>query len=232
MGPNREPYSDNLGEKLSPLVSTKNRLKKAGIIAILRGQNPSKLFDRGIALAKIGCTAIEVSLDSKDALQIIQRLRTELPDTIQIGVGTILERSQIQACSEAGATFALSPTFPEGMIEDCHANDILAIPGVCNLVELHIAQKAGAQIVKLFPSTEWISEELVDVRIPWIPVGSIDNESIWTWLDAGAWCVGMGANLCGSDLSQEEIGTKDWVGNEAQRARDIFMELQHRHNAT
>ena len=232
MGPKREPNSDNLGEQLSPLVSTKNRLKNAGIIAILRGQNPLTLFDRGIALAKIGCTAIEVSLDSKDALQIIQRLRTELPDTVQIGVGTILERNQIQACAKAGATFALSPTFPEGMIEDCHANDILAIPGVSTLVELHIAQNAGAQIVKLFPSTEWIPEELDDVEIPWIPVGSIDNESIWTWLDAGAWCVGMGANLCGSDLSQEGIGTKDWVGNEAQLARDIFMELQHRHNAT
>ena len=232
MGPKREPNSDNLGEQLSPLVSTKNRLKKAGVIAILRGQNPSTLFDRGIALAKIGYTAIEVSLDSKDALQIIHRLRTELPDKVQIGVGTILERSQIQACSEAGATFALSPTFPEGMIEDCHANDILAIPGVSNLAELHIAQNAGAQIVKLFPSTEWISEELDDVEIPWIPVGSIDNESIWTWLDAGAWCVGMGANLCGSDLSQEGTGAKDWVGNEAQFARDIFMELQHRHNAT
>lgn len=232
MGPEREPNSDNLGEQVSPLVSTKNRLKNAGIIAILRGQNPLTLFDRGIALAKIGCTAIEVSLDSKDALQIIQRLRNELPDTVQIGVGTILERNQIQACAEAGATFALSPTFPEGMIEDCHANDILAIPGVRNLDELHIAQNAGAHIVKLFPSTEWISEELDDVEIPWIPVGSIDNESIWTWLDAGAWCVGMGANLCGSDLSQEGIGTKDWVGNEAQLARDIFMELQHRHNAT
>ena len=232
MGPEREPNSDNLGEQVSPLVSTKNRLKNAGIIAILRGQNPLTLFHRGIALAKIGCTAIEVSLDSKDALQIIQRLRTELPDTVQIGVGTILERNQIQACAKAGATFALSPTFPEGMIEDCHANDILAIPGVRNLDELHIAQNAGAQIVKLFPSTEWISEELDDVEIPWIPVGSIDNESIWTWLDAGAWCVGMGANLCGSDLSQEGIGTKDWVGNEAQLARDIFMELQHRQNAT
>ena len=79
MGPEREPNSDNLGEQVSPLVSTKNRLKNAGIIAILRGQNPLTLFDRGIALAKIGCTAIEVSLDSKDALQVIQRLYRKVP---------------------------------------------------------------------------------------------------------------------------------------------------------
>ena len=44
MGPKREPNSDNLGEQLSPLISTKNRLKNAGIIAILRGENPSLMF--------------------------------------------------------------------------------------------------------------------------------------------------------------------------------------------
>ena len=52
--------------------STINRLQEAGIIAILRGKNPSKMFDRGIELAEMGCTAIEVTLDSKEPLQILQ----------------------------------------------------------------------------------------------------------------------------------------------------------------
>ena len=62
MGPEREPNSDNLGEQVSPLVSTKNRLKNAGIIAILRGQNPLTLFDRGIALAKIAVSYTHLTL--------------------------------------------------------------------------------------------------------------------------------------------------------------------------
>ena len=83
------------------------------------------------------------------------------------------------------------------MIEDCHVNNMLAIPGVSNLAELNIAQNSGAELVKLFPSTEWNLEQLDDVDIPWIPVGGVDQNSIWSWLESGAWCVGMGSNLCG-----------------------------------
>ncbi len=215
---------------MNPLISIKKRLKDAGVIAILRGQNPSKIFERGIALANLGCTAIEVTLDSKEPLRTIQRLRTALPESVLIGAGTVLDRGQIENCVEAGAMFALSPKFPEGMIEECLSYGILAIPGVRNMTELQVALDAGAEVVKLFPSTEWTIEQLEDVEISWIPVGGVDQNSIWPWLDAGAWCVGMGTNLCGSDLSRLENDTMDWAENEAQRARDIFMELQRRRN--
>ena len=217
---------------MSPLISTKNRLKEAGIIAILRGENPSLMFQRGVDLANMGYSAIEVTLDSKEPLQILQKLRAALPDSVLLGVGTVLDREQIEDCAKAGATFALSPVFPEGMIEDCHANNMLAIPGVSNLAELNIAQHSGAELVKLFPSTEWSLEQLDDVDIPWIPVGGVDQNSIWSWLESGAWCVGMGSNLCGSDLKQDGIDSNDWVEDEAQRARDIFMELQRRQTVT
>ena len=217
---------------MSPLTTTKNRLKDAGIIAILRGQNPSLMIQRGIALANMGCSAIEVTLDSKEPLQILQKLRTTLPDSVLLGVGTVLDREQIVDCAKAGATFALSPVFPEGMIEDCHANNMLAIPGVSSRAELYIAQEAGAELVKLFPSTGWNLEQLDGVDIPWIPVGGVDQDSIWPWLESGAWCVGMGANLCGSDLKQQETDVNDWDEDEAQRARDIFMELQRRQTVT
>ena len=232
MGPKREPNSDNLGEQLSPLFSTKKRLKKARIIAILRGQNPTLMFERGIALANMGCSAIEVTLDSKEPLQILQKLRTSLPDSVLLGVGTVLDREQIEDCAKAGATFALSPVFPDGMIEDCRVNNMLAIPGVSNISELKIAQKSGAEIVKLFPSTEWSLEQLDGIDIPWMPVGGVDHDSIWSWLESGAWCVGMGTNLCGSDLSLEANDVKHWAEDEAQRARDIFMELQRRQMVT
>ena len=212
--------------------STINRLQEAGIIAILRGKNPSKMFDRGIELVEMGCTAIEVTLDSKEPLQILQKLRTELPDSIILGVGTVDNRGQIQACVKAGASFALSPTFPEGMVEECQQYGILAIPGVSDFREFQVARKAGAEIVKLFPSTEWNLEQLEDVDIPWIPVGGVNHNSVWTWLDAGAWCIGMGSNLCGSDLNQDGADNKGWSEIEAQRTRDIFMELQRRHTAT
>ena len=207
-----------------------NHLKDAGIIAILRGQNPERMFQRGVILAEMGCTAIEVTLDSPHALEIVHALRQELPPSVMIGVGTLLDTEQVTPSVNAGAEFALSPGNPEGVIQHSHAAGLLFVPGVSNPTELEIAVTEGAYIAKLFPSTEWTPGQLSPVSLPWIPVGGVDAQSVWQWLDNGAWCVGMGANLCGSDLSGKGDGGPTWAESEEQTARDIFMELQRRRN--
>ena len=210
------------------LKSTLAHLKQAGIVAILRGHNRGRMIERGVALAEMGCTAIEVTLDSPDALEIAQALRQQLPSSVMIGVGTLLDVGQVQNCVDTGAEFALSPTHPEGMVQHCHAANMLAVPGVANSKELNQVIESGASIAKLFPSTDWTFEQLSSVTLPWMPVGGVDEQSVWSWLNAGAWCVGMGSNLCGSDLSDSDNSNNAWAESEEQKARDIFMELQRR----
>ncbi len=209
-------------------VAILSHLKEAGVVAILRGQNPSRMIQRGLALAEMGCSALEVTLDSLHALEIVKTLRQQLPPSVMVGVGTLLDVGQVKNCVEAGADFALSPTHPSGMIQHCHAVDLLAVPGVSNTQELNQAIAADACIAKLFPSTGWTHEQLTSVSLPWMPVGGVDEKSVWQWLDAGAWCVGMGSNLCGSDLSDEDDENTTWTESEEQTARGIFMELQRR----
>ncbi len=212
------------------IESRLNRLRDAGVIAILRGHNPQKMHQRGLALAQMGCTAIEVTLDSPHALEIVRGLRQDLDaNEVMIGVGTLLDVEMIDQCVDAGAEFALSPTNPDGMIAKCHAAGLLAVPGVASMAELDAALAEGAHLAKLFPSTDWSPEQLTRVASPWMPVGGVNEESVWHWLDAGAWCVGMGTHLCGSDLNE---GAKygGWLENEEHRARGIFMELQRRRN--
>lgn len=215
----------------SRIESTLNRLRNAGVIAILRGHNPERMQERGLSLARMGCSAIEVTLDSTHALEIVRGLRKHLGETdVMIGVGTLLDVEMIGQCVDAGAEFALSPTNPNGMISKCHAAGLLAVPGVANSGELDDALAEGARIVKLFPSTDWSSEELTSLSSAWMPVGGVNDQSIWHWLDAGAWCVGMGTHLCGSDLD-EGARYAGWDDvSEEYRARDIFMELQRRRN--
>jgi Entner-Doudoroff aldolase len=205
-------------------------LKDAGIVAILRGQNRNRMIERGVALSEMGCKAIEVTLDSADTLEIISALRKKLPESVIVGVGTLTDLNLIDDCIRAGAAFALSPNHPEGLIHQCHAAGLLAIPGVSNRHELEDAIANGARVAKLFPSTEWDSEQIPKQTIPWIPVGGVNSQNIWQWLDAGAWCVGMGSNLCGSDLNENGEYCTSWVDSEEQVARGIFKELQHRRN--
>ena len=214
------------------LENTLIRLKDAGIIAILRGENPARLYQRGLDLAAMGCKAIEVTLDSPNALDVVEKLRHELNDDVMIGVGTLLDADQVIECINAGAEFALSPICPTGMISHCHSAGILAVPGVANSTELEEIIKEGALVAKLFPSTDWTVEQLADVKIPYMPVGGVNQDNLWDWLDSGAWCVGMGTHLCGSDLSDSDSRNFEWMQSEQQRARDMFMELQHRQQAT
>ena len=207
-----------------------DHLKDAGVVAILRGQNPKRMIQRGIELANMGCTAIEVTMDSSQALEIIASLRKQLPDSVLIGVGTLLDVEQAKNCFDAGAEFALAPTHPDGMIGHCHSTNMLAVPGVSNSQELEDAIENGARIAKLFPASDWKIEQLNSISLPWMPVGGVDSENMWGWLDSGAWCVGMGSNLCGSDLSGNGNESSTWVESEEQTARDIFMELQRRRN--
>jgi Entner-Doudoroff aldolase len=208
------------------------RLKDAGIIAILRGGNPTRLYQRGLDLAAMGCKAIEVTLDSPNALDVIKKLRQDLNEEVMIGVGTLLDANQVIQCVNAGAEFALSPICPSRMVEHCHSAGILAVPGVANSTELDEVVKEGALIAKLFPSTDWNAKQLVDVKIPYMPVGGVNQENLWDWLDSGAWCVGMGTHLCGSDLSDSDSRDLEWMQSEQQRARDMFMELQRRQQPT
>ena len=226
----KKRYLEISGEN-GGIESSLNRLKSAGVIAILRGHNPERMRERGLALARMGCSAIEVTLDSTHALEIVRGLRKHLGETdVMIGVGTLLDVEMIDQCVDAGAEFALSPTNPDGMIAKCHAAGLLAVPGVANSDELEAALAEGARIVKLFPSTDWSPEELASVSSAWMPVGGVNDQSVWRWLDAGAWCVGMGAHLCGSDLD-EGARYAGWDDvNEEYRARGIFMELQRRRN--
>ena len=83
------------GEGMRSQSASMNRLRQAGVIAILSGQNPSSMFQRGIDLAEIGYTAIEVTLDSKNALETIENLRSALDESILIGAGTVLNPLQI-----------------------------------------------------------------------------------------------------------------------------------------
>ena len=223
-----EISSESMGD--DKIESSLNRLRDAGVIAILRGHNPQRMIQRGLALAQMGCTAIEVTLDSPHALEIVRGLRQDLDaNEVMIGVGALLDVDRIDQCVDAGAEFALSPTNPDGMIAKCHTAGLLAVPGVANSGELDAALAEGAHIVKLFPSTDWSPEQLTGITSPWMPVGGVDETSIWRWMDAGAWCVGMGAHLCGTDLD-EGANYDGWLKNEEYRARGIFMELQRRRN--
>ena len=193
--------SPGRGEQVS-LEWTLERIKRAGFIAILRGQEPTELVQRGVELADAGARALEVTLDSTDASWVFQMLRGQLGEEVLMGVGTVMHaETALRSAAEWGAEFALSPIQPEGMVELAHDLGVLAVPGASTANELWNAHLSGAMLVKLYPAvTSWSPEMMAGLPDPMrlvnmLPTGGITPDDVEGWLDAGAFACGLGSSL-------------------------------------
>ncbi len=181
---------------------TRERIRRSGFIAILRGDNPDELISQGFQLAEVGVKVLEVTLDSTDAARVFNELRSRLDDDIMLGVGTVMHpESALPEVAKWGADFALSPVCPPHFVEIAHELNILAIPGAGTPDEMWKAHLSGAMIVKLYPaSTNWSPEMIYGLPTPFklidmLPTGGISASEVDGWIEAGASACGLGSNL-------------------------------------
>ena len=107
----------------------------------------------------------------------------------------------------------------------------MSLPGAFTPTEILRAWNAGADIVKVFPSTALGPGYFKDVLAPLphvklMPTGGVEIKNVGDWIRAGAVCVGAGSNL----VSKEALAAKNWSAITA-RARgftDAVVEARKR----
>jgi 2-dehydro-3-deoxyphosphogluconate aldolase / (4S)-4-hydroxy-2-oxoglutarate aldolase len=174
-------------------------LRQHKIIAIARGislENASAvaqlLFEGGVRLA-------EVTLNTPDALQIIERWRAEFPE-MHIGAGTVLDVESAQQAISARAQFLVTPNTDERVIEYSHERQTPIFPGAMTPSEIVRAWQAGATAIKVFPASSLGANYFKEVRgplpqIPLVAVGGVNENNLRDFLGAGAIGVGLGGSL-------------------------------------
>lgn len=192
-------------KNLAEPPSVIDAIRDTGLISILRGVDSGKICDVVDVMGQNGIRLVEVTLDTPDALQSIQKLSRTFSGEMLIGAGTVLDRETAQQAILAGATFILSPTLKPSVIACCREKGVLPIPGVFSPSEIALAKAAGAVLVKVFPAnllgTEYIKKMLdlfVDLEI--LAVGGIDLNNIDAFISAGALGAGVGSKLVGGDI--------------------------------
>lgn len=180
-------------------------LFEAKIVAVLRAPSRVSLVPITEALLQGGITAIEVTTSTPDALKGIEDLREVYGDQILLGCGTVLDDQTARDAVSAGADFVVSPIFDPKIVEATLEVGALSIPGAFTPTEIYAAWKAGAHVVKVFPSTSLGPTYLKDILAPMpflrlMPTGGVDAKSLAGWIGAGAFCVGAGSSLVRMDL--------------------------------
>ncbi len=198
-------------------------LKAAKVIAILRGDFKASIRQIADALLDGGVTAVEVTMNSPHALEMIEILAHEYRAKMLVGAGTVTEVEHVRQVHAAGARFIVSPdTFPD-VIHAALDLDIEPLPGAFTPTEIRTAQRAGARLIKLFPASlggpdylRQITAPLNDVEL--VPTGGITLENAADYLRAGGVALGVGSVLLPSSFD----GSAQAVSSLTERARRLM----------
>jgi 2-dehydro-3-deoxyphosphogluconate aldolase/(4S)-4-hydroxy-2-oxoglutarate aldolase len=168
------------------------------IIAILRGAQPKDVFPIVQALYEGGIRAVEITLNSPDALRLIREIATAMKDKMLVGAGTVLDANEAAEVIGAGAQFIIAPCVNIDTIRLTKQKGVVSIPGAYTPTEILTAFKAGADIIKLFPAStpQYLREVKAPLsHIPIMPTGGINLDNILAYKNAGAVAFGIGTSL-------------------------------------
>ncbi|MDR7210469.1 bifunctional 4-hydroxy-2-oxoglutarate aldolase/2-dehydro-3-deoxy-phosphogluconate aldolase [Flavobacterium piscis] len=156
----------------------------------------------------------------------------ELPG-MMLGVGSITDAAAASLYMQLGANFIVTPVFREDIAIACNRRKVLWSPGCGTLTEIARAEELGCEIVKLFPADIYGPEFIKAIKgpCPWtniMPTGGVypTVESLSSWLNAGAACVGLGSQL----ISKELLDNQDFEGlkNKISDVLNIIKEIRNK----
>lgn len=177
-----------------------NAIRETGVIAILRATSPIELVHVAEAMAVGGIEAIEVSMTTPDAIDVLMRAKQSAFGGVAFGAGTVLDVATARRVLDAGADFVLSPAYDPAVIATCLERGVPVIPGCLTPTEMVSASAAGASMIKVFPASIGGPHLIKDILSPLphlqlIAVGGVDHRNAADYIRAGASAVGVGSSL-------------------------------------
>lgn len=176
------------------------RFKARPLLGILRGVGADAIEPLAETMCAAGLTAVEITMNTPGAPDLIRRMVDAGRGRLMIGAGTVLTLRDLDAARQAGAKFIVLPTLVHDVVERCVRDGTPVFPGALTPQEIYDAWRAGATMVKVFPAKFFGPEYFREVRGPFHDVellacGGVTSETIGEFFAAGASAVAFGAGV-------------------------------------
>ena len=186
-------------------------IKTGGVVAVLRADRPDALVEVAQAIGRGGIGAVEITMTTPGALDVIGECANRLEGEFLLGAGTVLDPETARAAILAGAEYIVTPTMNPDVITLCRRYDKIVIPGALTPTEILTAWECGADIVKVFPASAVGPRYFKDVKGPLpqidlMPTGGVDLENAGDFIRAGACAIAVGGNL----VDRAAVAAGDW----------------------
>lgn len=177
-----------------------DRMRTVGLVPVLRAHSAQQGLTIASAIADGGVTVLEVTMTVPNAIEVIRHLRRDRPELL-VGAGTVLDAETARQCLLEGAHFIVSPSTDLRTIELCRRYSVPVLPGALTPTEIVTAWQAGADLIKVFPASAMggapylksIKGPLPQIEL--IPTGGVSLSTAKDFLRAGAFALGVGADL-------------------------------------
>ncbi len=186
-------------------------LQISPIVPVVVIENIKDAVPLAQSLVEGGIHIIEVTLRSSCALEAIELIAKNVPKMC-VGVGTILNPTQLEQAQNRGAEFLISPGLTIKLLEYAKKKDMPLIPGVSSSSEVMQALELGYNALKFFPAEYCGGVKLLNAfngpfkGVKFCPTGGISTDNMHSYLNLeNVLCVG-GSWLTPKNLIQN----KEW----------------------
>ena len=176
------------------------RMADTGLVPVLRATSEVEALAIARAIAAGGVHVLEVTMTVPGAMEVIRTLVRDEPAML-VGAGTVLDPETARACMLEGAQFIVSPATNLRTIEMCRRYACAVLPGALTPTEVVTAWQAGADAIKVFPASAMGGASYLKSlkaplpQIDLIPTGGVSVATAVEFLEAGAFALGVGADL-------------------------------------
>ena len=182
-----------------------------GIVAIIRADSSEQLIDAAAALYEGGVTAMEITMTTPNALQVITEVHKKFGDKVLIGVGSVLDTETARLAILAGAEFVVTPVTRPAVIQLCNRYAKPIASGAYTPTECLTAHESGSDFVKLFPADQGGPTHIKNILAPMpmlriIPTGGVTVDTAASFIKAGCVALAAGSSL----VSKEVLKSRDW----------------------
>ena len=184
-----------------------SELYASRLVAVVRSKSAEEALALARAAAEGGIKFVEITFSVPGALDVIQALSAQ--KHIRVGAGTVLAPQQAERAIGAGAQFIVSPSLELNLISICHTANLACFPGAATPTEIIAAQRARADLVKIFPADlvggpyfiRQMQGPFPDVRF--MVSGGVSLKNVTDYVRAGVIGICLGSAYLGSLLAEK-----------------------------
>lgn len=205
-----------------------NQIKNEGMLPLFYHDDVTVCENVLQALYNGGVRCVEFTNRGVHALPNFKHLvslKSIMPGLI-LGIGTIKTPQDATSFIEAGADFLISPCFDASVADVAYMHKVLWIPGCMTPTEIHVAQKSGATLIKLFPGNVLGPGFVEAIKtlftgVDFLVTGGVEptEQNIGAWFKAGVSGVGLGSKL----ITKDVLANKNYKQLETQTTQLVQL---------